>query len=311
MASQAAAHHARLEAQAVGAPTLSRSTMVVIGVLGALIVALFYEFLLRQHRFSINRPNDWGHAYLVPLISLYALWRNREAIARIKPERFWPGLIPLLVGIATYYFFTINAAFMNHMFQGFGLVLAIFGLCLLLLGPRMIVPLAFPIGYLLLGMTISEQVMNKTTFLLQQIAAQGAWGLLNIMGLMTDIIGNTLHITTSSGEVIPLNVAEACSGMRMVVAFIALGVAVAYFSTDQWWQRVVLLLLAVPVAVLTNVVRVASLGAASVISPDLAAGDAHALIGTLWLIPALLVYLSIGWALRKIGGQASGSGGKA
>jgi exosortase len=275
------------------------SFAMALALAGAFVL-LFMHFFLRQHRFSMAHPSDWGHAYIVPLISGYALWKNREAISRIRPERFWPGLAPLLLGIGCFYFFTIIPATSNHMAQGFSLVLAIFGVCLMLLGPRMIIPLMFPIAYLLLGVTVSEQIMIKTTFYLQNVAARGGWILLNLVGFNTELTGNVLTITTSSGDTVPLNVAEACSGMRMVVAFLALGVAVAYFSCTQWWQRVALVLLAAPVAVLTNVIRVASLGILSVVAPDFAKGEAHVFIGTLWLVPALFAYLAIVWALNKM-----------
>lgn len=262
-------------------------------------IALFWPLVTRQHSFSSKSPDDWGHAYIVPLISLYAIWLMRDRLAALRPRPFWPGLIPLTTGIGVYAFFLVgNLA--NHMFQGLGMVVALFGLVLLVAGPRIALPLTFPIGYLLLGMTVSERVMNEITFTLQTIAAKGGNVALNVLGYTTDIRGNTLTVNAASGEIVPLNIAEACSGLRMVVAFVALGVAVAYFSCRHWWQRIMLVLLAVPVALATNIVRVATLGVLSVESPDFATGESHMLVGTLWLIPGLLVYLGLGWALNRI-----------
>lgn len=266
-------------------------------LLAAAVVVLFWPTLHRQHLFSKGAPDDWGHAYLVPLISGYAVWLMRDRLAAMTPRPFWPGLIPLATGVGIYAFFLLSNR-SNHMFQGLGMVVTIFGLVLLLLGPRMTLPLTFPIAYLLLGLTISEAVMNQVTFALQTVAAKGGNVLLNILGYATEIRGNTLSVTTAAGETVPLNIAEACSGLRMVVAFLALGVAVAYFSCSQWWQRIMLVLLAAPVALATNVVRVASLGVLSVEAPDFAEGESHMLVGTLWLIPGLLLYLGLGWALR-------------
>jgi len=281
--------------QGVG-PVVLRVVLPALLLAGA-AVALFWPTLHRQHLFSRGAPDDWGHAYLVPLIGAYAAWQMRDRLAALAPRPFWPGVIPVATGIGVYAFFLLsNRA--NHMFQGFGMVVTIFGLVLLLLGPRMTLPLTFPIAYLLLGLTISEAVMNQVTFALQAVAAKGGNVMLNIIGYTTEIRGNTLSVTTAGGETVPLNIAEACSGLRMVVAFVALGVAVAYFSCTQWWQRIMLVLLAVPVALGTNVVRVASLGVLSVEAPDFAQGESHMLVGALWLIPGLLVYLGLGWSLR-------------
>ncbi|MFG0257681.1 MAG: exosortase/archaeosortase family protein [Phycisphaerales bacterium JB043] len=272
--------------------------IVAIALITVAFLYLSWQWITRQYTFSTKHPEDWGHAFIVPMISVYAIWKLRDEILSSRFRAFWPGLIPVLVGIASYYLFVISH-FTNHMFQGASLILGIFGVTLLLLGPSAIVPLSFPIGFLLLGMTISEQVMIKVTFILQNFAAQGGEILLNVLGFLTSRTGNALTITTSNGEQFPLNVAEACSGMRMVVAFIALGVTVAYFSCAHWWQRIALLCTTVPIAVLTNVVRVTVLGILNIWAPEWAEGEAHVFIGTVLLFPALLVFLGIGWILNK------------
>jgi exosortase len=281
-------------------PAMPLAHVVIAGTVLTLILGyLSLQWLSRQAQFSITATEDWGHAFLVPLISGYAIWKHREKILARPIIPFWPGVIPLLVGVASYYLFVISD-FSNHMFQGASLVLGIFGLVLLLLGPSMIVPLTFPIVFLLLSITISEQIMIKVTFILQNMAAQGSEIMLNVLGFLTARTGNSLVITSSTGQQYPLNVAEACSGMRMVVAFVALGITVAYFSCNYWWQRIALLCTTIPIAVLTNVVRVTVLGVLNIWAPDWAEGEAHVFIGTILLVPALLVFLGIGWLLNKV-----------
>src|SRR5690606_27312366 len=99
---------------------------------------------------------------------------------------------------------------------------------------------------------------------------------------------------------IPLNVADACSGMRMVVAFYALAGAVVLLSAKTWWQRIAIMLIAGPVAVAMNVFRVAVLGWLSLVDPNLASGDAHMMIGTLLLIPSLFLFMGLVWVLNRL-----------
>jgi exosortase len=267
------------------------------------LITLYFRWFILQNAHSAGSA-DWSHAYLVPLIAGYIVWSRREALAQMTPTAFWPGLAPLTLGVVCYFFFI--AGISNHMLQGFSLVLTIFGITLLLLGPRMMQALFVPIGYLLFGVTIAEMIMLKVTYQLQIMASQGSYVLLNIIGPLfgsdqTEIAGNTLTIyRISDGAALPLNVAEACSGMRMLVGFFALGVAVAIVSCRQWWQRVALVMLAAPVAVLTNVLRVTTLGVASLYNQDLAMGDAHMFIGVLWLIPGFLLFMGITWALNRM-----------
>ena len=85
----------------------------------------------------------------------------------------------------------------------------------------------------------------------------------------------------------------------MVIAFLALGTAMALVGLKEWWQRVVLVMLAVPVALLLNVIRIGVLGLAVQVNPELAAGQAHMFIGMLLLIPGFGMYLLIRWALIR------------
>ena len=287
------------------------AALVAAALLTIAFVALFWSFIDRQlgiglslagldwrPGFSWSMPEDWGHSYLVPLISAYHIWLHREKWNNLKLAVFWPGLMPLLLGVLCFFYFA--TVYTNHMFQGAAFVLTLSGLCILLFGPRAFHLLFFPIAFLLLGVTISEAVMIKITFTLQQLAAVGSWILLNVLTIDTDLHGNTLRVFTANGDMIPLNVAEACSGMRMVIAFVALSVAVAFFGVPHWWQRIAVIMLAIPVALLMNVVRVAVLGVLSLINPELAAGDAHMIIGMILLFPSFLLFMGCVWALRNM-----------
>lgn len=284
------------------------SGAVWTAALGMAFLALFYRWVYLQGLISIGNIEDWGHALVIPGISAYLVWRQRDAISRTKTEIFWPAAVPFLLGVLSYAFCLVYVR--NHMLQGFSVVLALGGLVLWLTGPRMLRHLFLPIAYLVLAITIAEFIMLQVTFRLQTLASQGAWLMLNLIGqpfdwFMVSLRGNTLELVTSTGVIHPMNVAEACSGMRMVVAFYALAGAVALLATREWWQRIALMLLAGPVAVLMNMVRVTVLGLLMLVDPGLAEGEAHMVIGTLLLFPSLLLFMGVVWALNKIIDPAS------
>ncbi|GAB4384514.1 MAG: exosortase [Phycisphaerales bacterium] len=280
----------------------STTGMVMFAALGTAFVALFFRWFFTQGKFSSKFIEDWGHAFVIPGISLYLVWTQRGALSRLTPKVFWPGLAPFLLGIATYFAGIVTIS--NHMVQGFAMILTLFGLVLLMLGPNYMRFVFLPIAYLVFGVTLSQKIMEAVTFQLKLIASQGSYILLDLLGPLfgysVDLAGNTLHIFPKSGAEIPLNVADACSGMRMVIAFYALAGAVALLTTRRWWQRIALMLLAGPVAVGMNVIRVAVLGLVSLVDADLASGDAHMVIGTILLIPSLFFFLGIGWVLDRI-----------
>jgi exosortase len=271
-------------------------TLAMVGLLSVAFVAAFAHFLYTQGRHSWGN-HDWNHSYFVPVISGWLLWQHRAEIARARATVFWPGLAPLLLGLLSYPTFAF--VIRNHMGQGYSLILSLFGMVLLLTGPRLMKYLLFPIGYLVFAVTLPDMVMSDITFRLRQLAATGGYVLLQVMGTDAELKGSTLDITNSSGVHTPLDVADACSGMSMVIAFLALGAAMALAGLKEWWQRVVLVMLAVPVALVLNVLRIGVLGLAVQVNPDFASGEAHMLIGTLLLVPGFFMYLFIRWALVK------------
>ncbi|MFN9969148.1 MAG: hypothetical protein ACK58T_04545, partial [Phycisphaerae bacterium] len=82
---------------------LTPAQLTAIALLLVGIVAVFWQWFERQHRHSMGAPSDWGHAYVIPLISAYLVWRDRAAISRTPATTFWPGLLPVLLGIGSYF----------------------------------------------------------------------------------------------------------------------------------------------------------------------------------------------------------------
>lgn len=285
---------------------LARGEPVALGALAVLaggLVWLYWMWVVRQfgpNGFSARYFEDWGHAFAIPVISGIYVWINRHRIRWDRSCVYWPGIAVVLLGTVMYSFFLLNVALANHMLQGFSMILAISGLVLLLAGPHVFRQLLFPIGFLAFAVTISELIMNRITEKLQDFAAVGSEVMLRMLQFDVTRLGNQLTVFNSAGEGYPLEVAEACSGMRMVVAFVALSVAVGFFSCKQWWHRVSVVLLAVPVAVFMNIVRVTALAGITLVNPDFSVGGAHTLIGTLLLVPAFLLFMFCVWLLKKI-----------
>jgi len=261
----------------------------------------FSEFLLSNVRWAIRHPADWGHLLAIPLIAAWFIWLDRERLAAVPFRTTWIGLLPLAAGLAWYAMCVAGSpALWHHNLRGLGFGVALFGLAILFCGWAAMRLLWFPLIYVVIfGQHISAQFLGRLTERLQDFAAKGSWIVLNTIGIDTDRSGNLL-VVWQDGVAKTLNIAEACSGMRMLVAFLALGVAMAYTGLPRVWQRVLLVAMAIPVALLVNVLRVVTLGILSLWDADFAAGEFHTMIGLLWLVPAFLLYLGILWILRRL-----------
>ncbi|MCZ6445181.1 MAG: exosortase/archaeosortase family protein [Planctomycetota bacterium] len=295
-------------------PRLDAGQLRGLAIGGAIVLALllwlFWHFFARQFRIAIHHQADWGHTLVIPLIAGYFVYLNRHRLLATGFKTTWVGLIPMVLGTAWYMFCWLGPiTLVHHNLQGAGLSLTLFGIVLLFFGYRATSYLLFPLLYLcIFGQGISDRLMNYVTFPLQDITARGSYLFLKLIDVDIERRGNILTIY-DDGVAKPLNVSEACSGMRMLVAFLALGVAMAYTGFKHFWQRVTLVLMGVPIAIFVNILRVATLALLSLVDSDFTAGDFHTFIGLLWLVPALLIYLGLIWILRHLIIEEEPSGG--
>ena len=124
--------------------------------------------------------------------------------------------------------------------------------------------------------------------------------LLRLMNYEADLSGTIINVYRG-GVAIPLNVELACSGMKMLVAFFALAIALAYSTSRPVWQKVFLAACALPIAIFCNAMRVAFTALLVVhYGEQWAKGSAHAYFGLLMLIPAMILQISVAWVLDRI-----------
>jgi exosortase len=282
---------------------LSTVQLVLLGLgLLAALVAVFWVFVEGQFRMALEAPADWGHTLIVPFISGYFVYLRKDELLAKPFTANWLGLPVVVLGVAFYVASTFGPSWfvLHHNARGLSIGITLLGLSLQLLGWRATRLMLFPLAYwVVFGQTVSDRLLQVVTQSMQDWSALGAFGLLKLFGVDVERGGNVITVFVN-GEPNQLNVAEACSGMRMLVAFLALGVAIAYTGLSVTWQRVALVLSGVPVAIGVNVLRVFTLGILSLWDANFASGDFHSFVGLVWLVPALMLYLGIMWFLRNL-----------
>ncbi len=307
----------------------SESTVIwsVAGALAVLFAWLHWEFLYRSTLAAVADPN-WSHIAVVPFISAYYVFLNRDRLAELHQRLFWPGLVVVFLGLFSYVWWIYPGR--NDMFRGYSMILTLFGVVLFTLGPAKMRVLWFPIAYMAFAVKIPDSIWERIAFQLTIVASVGAEVMLNIASQLLDFHiskdGQSFRMMwMEDGKLIEhgFDVAGACSGLRMLMAFCALGVALAFLWDRTWWQRAIMILMAVPIAVGVNIARVTVLGLLNLVNPELAQGDFHIAVGMLMLIPAAIIFLGLGKLLDMMviegdddhndpsGGAASGDGSSA
>jgi len=290
-----------------------RTAWIAGAVFAAGYLLTFWDFLRNQAIQAVTQPSDWGHTLLIPAISGYFVWLKRDQLLAEPFRPSWWGIAVFVLGMSIYMLAAFGPpAVQHHNVRGLGAAIALLGGALAVFGLRSFRYLWFPWAYwLVFGQTISERLLSRVTERLQDWSAVGADILMNTCGIDVERVGNVLTIHFADGTSHPLNVAEACSGMRTLMAFLAIGVAMAALGLNTWWQRVALVLAGIPISLFVNILRVTSLGLLSIIDPNLSAGEFHSMIGLVWLVPAFLMFLGAMWVIRNLVIDEADAGGAA
>ena len=268
---------------------ISRAGWIQILIVGALICTFYRDQLVMlKGQFLSNA--DWSHGWIIPLFSLYLLYAWRKEL-RDAPRRscFW-GLVLVVVSIMIYAFGVVIAK--NHWICQLSMPVMIFGATLYLAGPRVAFLAMVPIFYLWLGMPWPEKLYREIATPMQELAAGMSASILRLCGVQVIQSSSSLRITSVTGVEYPLQVAEACSGVRSLMAFVALGVAMAYIEPRALWQRIVIIGAGVPIALFVNILRVTATCTAFVLDKEEFGREfMHTAMGMVLLIPALLLLM--------------------
>jgi len=263
---------------------------VKIFVLGAL-----FGFLFRGEIDGIvNRwvtDSSWSHGFLIPLFSLYFIDQHKQEILNLRTRVNYLGLLLLICGIL---FHPFNIVHFQYGYLRPMVMIATLGAIVLFLGGwRLVKHTWLPIVFLVFAVPLPQRFYNGLTIPMRRWAAAVASGLLNLVpDLEASATGVVIDVFYRGQSLEPaLDVAEACSGMRLLLAFMALGVAMAYLHERQLWQRLVLVVSTVPIAILCNIVRVTATGFIYIlIHPKYAQGIYHDMLGIAMLPLAFGMY---------------------
>ncbi len=274
--------------QAMPGATLLRM-LVVVG----LVVAMNFRQFPYMFRLWVDDPN-WSHGFMIPLFSLYLLYSRRDELLRIHRKVCpWALVLVLVAAVLQVAAYQIQ----NPWSCQVGMLLLILSLVFYLGGWQAIKIIWLPVMFLSFAMPIPESYYGKIALALQNVAATGSGIMLRMFGANVVVTASNLNVQDFSGTWLSLTVAEACSGMRLLMAFVALSVAMAYLGDRPLWQRIILVAMGIPVAILCNVLRVVITSAMFIWEkPALGKDFMHEFTGMLMLIPAFILL----WLLGKI-----------
>lgn len=238
--------------QMSGKKQMQDKFLMLVSVTFALLAVTFWSYwpiiviLFKDWQGS----DDYSAGQLVPLVAIFLLWRERKKLRECLLKPCWSGGIALLVlaqaGRAYGLLFMFESA------ERYSLVLTIAGLVLMVAGRQVFRRVIWILLILLLMVPLPGRVHNMISGPLQNIATTGAVFLMEAFGVRVSQQGNVMMLNQDT----PLAVAEACSGLRMLTAFVIVAAFIAYMVKRSRLQKATLLVSSIPVAVICNMVRI-------------------------------------------------------
>jgi exosortase len=239
-----------LRAAAMDRPR-SRRVALISAVLLLAAVAVWSQWSTIVYLFEAwQRNDDYSAGLIVPLLAGFLVWRERNVLRQCSAAPCWWGGIGLLVLAEmawTFGMLTFRASPGQY-----ALVLTVASLVLMTAGWQVFRRVVWILLFLFLMVPLPGRIHNLISLPLQSIATKGSVVLLEAVGTSVSRQGN---IVTLNGDT-PLAVAEACSGLRMLIAFVIAAALIAYLVKRPRWQKAVLLASSIPVAVICNVIRI-------------------------------------------------------
>jgi exosortase len=266
-------------------------------VLAGLLGWMYSDHLYRLYRWWLQP--DWSHGFLIPLFSLYVVHlKRRELMADAGRGSVW-GFVLMAMSTVVY----IAAVYMKVGYpQPLSIVSMIAGMVLFLRGWRTLWLTLFPIAFLILAMPPPERMYRALTQPLQQFAALLSTAALNLFpGAEVERSGVNISYWVEGHGSGTFTVAGACSGMRSLMAFVAMGLAMAYFSPRPMWHRIATAAIVVPVALFCNVLRVIATGCLQMYGHEsLSMGTAHTTLGLATFGLGFVLFMIWLWVLDHL-----------
>jgi exosortase D (VPLPA-CTERM-specific) len=282
----------------------------------AIVVAAAITFLYAPVLAKLGRDwwtdENYSHGLLVPIVIAFIIWNQRELLtASLKRSNFvlaWIGVgvaaLMLLAGTLGAELFTQRISF----------VVMLSAVVVYFFGRRVLSLLAVPFALLLLAIPIPQIIFNRIALPLQMWASQMAvWGI-RLFSVPTLRKGNVIDILPNGGiQPISLEVVEACSGIRSLMTLVTIALVLGYFTRlkyDEGFANLgrsdlvrtgLLMVAAVPIAVITNAARVTATGVMTYeYGRQATEATVHDASGWVVYVIALGLLIGVNYVLKKV-----------
>lgn len=263
-----------------------KNALIACSLVLMAITAMFYQTIESMVQ-TWWHYGTYTHGFVIFPISIYLLWQRRSELSQITPSFSWLGVLFLFLSSLLWLLASLVGVTLFMQVAFIGMVIST---CWAMFGTKLFYASLFPLMYLFFAVPFGEQLIP----VMIDVTAEFTVWAINLTGIPVYQEGRFLTLPTGNWEV-----AEACSGVRYIIASFALGSIFAYLNYQSFVKRTIFILLSLLVPILANGLRafgIVMIGHFSDMA--LATGVDHLVYGWLFfgLVMFLLFWLGMYWA---------------
>jgi exosortase len=219
--------------------------LAVIGVLIAIAYKLTFLWMYDRY---MGADSYYSHGFLVPFVSLFFIYQQRDHLRQTEQKTNMIGVYIIFFALLLH---ILGTVFYIFSISGFSIFFLVIGLVLFLFGTKISKIIWFPLFFLVFMFPLPMAVINLISFPLKMLAAKAGVWIVSLLGV--PVYGEGFNIYIPAGHLL---VGNPCSGLRSLIAFLALGAVFAYLAPIGTAKKWFLFFLSIPIALLSNIIRV-------------------------------------------------------
>ncbi|WP_425616567.1 exosortase/archaeosortase family protein [Anatilimnocola sp. NA78] len=278
------------------APAQDRQDVVARCAIGVVVLAVgvwAYWPTLLEMRNAWERESDYSHGYLVAPLAAFFLWWRRDSFPGVGRSSWLLGSALIAAGIGLR---MVAGAFYFESIDGWSILPWIAGAVAILFGSAALRWAAPSIAFLFFMVPLPFRMESMLSLPLQGIATKLSCWILQLLGQPAIAEGHTILI----GEY-TMEIAEACSGLRLFVSIFALAFAYLMLVRKAWWERVLLVLSVPAIAIAANAIRIVVTSLMyQYVSGEAAKKFSHDFAGWAMIPLAAAMFWLVLWYLGKV-----------
>jgi len=227
---------------------LKKEQILKIALISVIFIGIYFPtFCWMIAQFMIDDSN-YSHGVLIPFVCLWIVWQMKD---KLKDTVVCPARVGIWVIAAGLIIHVMALSVKVDFISALSMLMTIVGIILYLFGWKMMRVLVFPVGFLFFMIPFPDVFTIFLTYKLKIMATHGAVATINAIGIPCIAEGAKIILPDTF-----LEVGAPCSGIRSLISLLALGALFAYLLNISIIRRMVVFLSTIPIALLSNVIRI-------------------------------------------------------